>query len=175
MATMTKKSGRPGIDESINQKFMTTEREISDTLIERDGEVRGRCSGCGRAEPRELAKDAVEHLLLVGADGGRKARGLLVVDVAREALDGRVRRDLQGLGRTRVLGVLEDLLLAAGAAHEIDRRLAERQRLADHGLGEADDGASGRRTDHCPRRPTHDTSSRKADRHTRDHRQRAAG
>ena len=60
---------------------------------------------------------------------------------AGEALERRVGGDLQRLGGAGVLGVLEDLLLAAGAAQQVDRRLADRERLADDGLGETEDRA----------------------------------
>ena len=47
--------------------------------------------------------------------------------------------DLEHLCRTGVLGVLEQLLLAAGTAHEIQWRLAERHGLRNHGLGRSED------------------------------------
>ena len=65
--------------------------------------------------------------------------GLVVADGAGQALERRVGGDLQRLGGAGVLGVLEHLLLAAGAAQEIERRLAERERLADDRLDDADD------------------------------------
>ena len=93
----------------------------------------------GVGQLRDLAHDALEHLLLVGADRRGQRGGLIVADGPRQALDRRVGGDLQGLGGAGVLGVLQDLLLAAGAAQEIERRLAERERLPDNGPGEAGD------------------------------------
>jgi hypothetical protein len=65
-------------------------------------------------------------------------RGLTVADRAGQALERGVGGDLQRLGRARVLGVLEHLLLAAGAAQEVKRGLADGQHLAEHVLPEAD-------------------------------------
>ena len=55
-----------------------------------------------------------------------------------EPLERGVGRDLEGLGRAGVLGVFEHLLLAAGAAQKVERRLAEREHLAGR-LDRADD------------------------------------
>ena len=55
---------------------------------------------------------------------------------ASRSIDG-VGRDLQRLGGAGVLGVLEHLLLAAGPADEIERRLGQRQRLPGDALGDA--------------------------------------
>jgi hypothetical protein len=94
----------------------------------------------GVRQLRDLAQHALEHLLLVGADRGREPRGGLVADGRREPLERGVGGDLERLGRGGVLGVLEDLLLAARAAKQVDRRLRQRERLRDHGLGEAEAG-----------------------------------
>jgi hypothetical protein len=93
----------------------------------------------GSGELGQLAHDPLEHLLLVGADRGGQLRRLLVADERGELLDRGVGRDLQRLGGAGVLGVLEHLLLAAGAAQEIERGLAQRERLRDSGLGQIDD------------------------------------
>src|SRR4051812_17533881 len=87
-----------------------------------------------------LVEQAVEHAPLVGEDVGRELRGLAVAVRGGEPLDRRVRRDLERLGRAVVLGVLEHLLLAARPAHQVERRLAEGERLADEGLGQPDPG-----------------------------------
>src|SRR4051794_6892407 len=87
-----------------------------------------------------LVQQPVEHALLVREDVLRELRGLAVAVRGGEPLDRGVRRDLERLGRAVVLGVLEDLLLAARPAHHVEGRLAEGERLADDGLGQADPG-----------------------------------
>src|SRR6202012_4838581 len=91
-------------------------------------------------------QDAGEHLLLVSKDAVSEIGRLDVADRACEPLDRGVGRDLQRLGGAGVLGVLEDLLLTAGAAHQIKRGLAERQRLTECTLPEVKDGREGVRT-----------------------------
>ncbi len=87
-----------------------------------------------------LAQDALQHLLLLGENRRGHTGGLVIADRAREPLDRRVRGDLERLSGAGVLGVLEHLLLAAGAAEEIQRRLVEGDGLPNDVLPEADDG-----------------------------------
>ena len=91
----------------------------------------------------DLAQQALEHLLLVGADRRGQLGRLVVADRPCQALDRRVGRDLQALAGASVLGVLEHLLLAAGAAQQVERRLAQRERLPDDRLDGADYGHHG--------------------------------
>ena len=58
----------------------------------------------------------------------------LSLDQVRQALDGGIGGDLQGLARTCVLGVLEDFLLASAAPDEIEWGLSEGQHLPDDAL-----------------------------------------
>src|SRR4051812_31839141 len=94
----------------------------------------------GLGELRDLAQHALEHALLVAADRRRQPCRLVIGDRAGQPLERRVGGDLEGLGGARVLGVLEDLLLAARSAQQVERGLAERYGLADDALDEADGG-----------------------------------
>src|SRR5439155_20202166 len=85
----------------------------------------------------DLPQDPVEHLLLISPDGVGEGLCRLVADRARQTLDGDVGGDLQGLGRARVLDVLEDFLLSSRAADEVERRVSQGQCLPNDALDEA--------------------------------------
>ena len=89
-----------------------------------------------RASARGSARAGRRACAPPGRGGGRRARRSSSSPIAaRRRLERVVGRDLERLGRALVLGVLEQLLLAAAAAQQVDRALGEREHLADEGLG----------------------------------------
>src|SRR3954471_594221 len=89
-------------------------------------------------EAGDEAAQLLEHALLLPAMARRELGGGLVSDGERELLEGVVDPDLERLGDDLVAGVLEQLLLALGAAaQQVERPLGEDERLPDDRGGEA--------------------------------------
>ena len=87
---------------------------------------------------RKVLTEPIEHALLVFSNRGGERRCLLVTDPMRKVFQRPVGGDLERLGCALVLGVLEQLLLAALSAHEVQWPLAQGNRLAEQALDGAD-------------------------------------
>ena len=81
-----------------------------------------------------MAAQLLEHALLLPAVARGEPRRRVVADRERERLERVVDGDLERLGDDLVAGVLEQLLLAVGAAaQQVERALGEDERLPDDG------------------------------------------
>ena len=121
-------------------------------LREPAGALRGGDLGFddGFGEARDLLLQVGAHALLLAQDLAREFLRVAVADRLRERLDAAVGGDLLGLAGVLGLGVLQVLLLGAGAADRVQRALRERDRFlraAEHGLRRAGDRVGAGRID----------------------------
>ena len=91
-------------------------------------------------ELRDLAHHAGQHLLLVGADRGRELGGRFIPHRTGQVLERGIGRDLECLGRARILRVLQHLLLATAAPQQVKGHLGQRERLRQRVLRPAHRG-----------------------------------